>query len=121
MKSTSFAVTEDWPHDLSITDNVIDMVDDGYLLAQKIQAVWSTNRGEWSLNEEEGIDRYVILRKRPDEDEIRAELEEALERISETASIVEFDMTTDRASRHAVITVRIQDGDTEYAIPLEYD
>ena len=121
MKSTSFAVTEDRPHDLSITDNVIDMAEDGELFAQKIQAVWSTNRGEWSLNKEEGIDMHLILGKRLDRDAIRAELEEALEKIRPTASIVEFGMETDRKTRHAVINVRIQDGDQEYAVPLEYD
>ena len=121
MKSTSFAVTDSWPHDLSITDNAIDMVDNDDLFVQKLQAVWSTNRGEWTLNKGEGIDRHLILRKRPDENEIRAELEEALEKISDTAAIVEFEMEMNRETRNAVITVRVQDGDTEYAVPLEYD
>ena len=121
MKNTSFAVTEGWPHDLSITNYIVDVVEDGELLAQTIQAIWSTNRGEWSLNKEEGIDIYLILGKRPDRDAIRAEMEEALEKIRPTASIVEFVMETDRKSRHAMLTVRIQDGEQEYTVPLEYD
>ena len=121
MKNTSFAVTEDWPHDLSITDDVIDMAEDDALFAQKIQAVWSTNRGEWSLDPAEGINRYVILQKNPDQDEIREELEEALEAISPSAHIVEFSMDVDKETRHAVISVRIQDGAKDYVIPLEYE
>lgn len=121
MKSMSFAVTGDWPHDLSITDNVIDMAEDEALFVQKVQAVWSTNRGEWNLDPSEGIDFHAILRKMPDEDEIRAELEAALETVSETAAIVEFSMDIEKTSRHAVITARIQDGGNEYAVPLEYD
>ena len=33
MKNTSFAVTDDWPHDLSITNDVIDMAEDDALFA----------------------------------------------------------------------------------------
>ena len=121
MNNTSFAVTDTWSHDLSITDNAIDMADDDALFAQKVQAVWSTNHGEWSLNTQEGIDRYVILGKNPDEDAIRDELEAALEMISESAHITEFSMEMDKAARHAVITVRIQNEGKEYEIPLEYD
>lgn len=121
MKSTSFAVTSDWPHDLSITDGVIDMTEDEELLVQKIQAVWSTNRGEWTLAPSEGIDFQTILRKSPDQDEIREELESAMEQVSTTAHITGFSMDVDKQTRHAVISVQIQDGGKDYVVPLEYD
>lgn len=121
MKSTSFAVTTDWPHDLSITDEAIDMAEDDALFAQKVQAVWSTNRGEWDLDPSEGIDFHVILKKNPDRDEIREELQAALETVSSSAHIVEFSMDIDKETRRAVITVRIRDGAKDYTVPLEYD
>ncbi len=109
MKSMSFGVTPDWPHDLSITEGVIDMAEDDMLFVQKVQAVWSTNLGEWRLDPSEGVDFHTILRKGPDQEEIRGELEAALEQISPTARITEFSMSVDKETRHAVIEARIQD------------
>ena len=44
----SFSLTDTAPYDLRIEDNVVQMARDEALLAEKLQAVWSTNRGEWS-------------------------------------------------------------------------
>lgn len=118
--SRSFAVTDSWPHDLRIEDHQIQMVSDEELFVQKLQAVWSTNKKEWSLNQEEGIDFYTILTKNPDDDLIRAELENMLEKLSSTAKIVSFDTIADKSTRHMIIDVKVQDGDKTISVPLEY-
>lgn len=117
--STSFSVTDNWPHDLEIEDNEIQMVTDEELFRQKLQAVWSTNKGEWSLNKSEGIDFHVILTKNPDEDEIRTELETALEKVSSTAEIASFSVVVGD-DRKGVILVQVLEGGSEVTVPLEF-
>lgn len=118
MTGTSFAVTETAPHDLLIEDNKITMASGDALFVQRLQAVWSTNKGEWSLDKQEGIDRYVILTKNYDEDLIREELEAALLTLNPDARIEEFSMDVDE-QRHAVIHVSVQVGSELYPITLE--
>ena len=119
MTGTSFAVTGTDPRDLLISGNVISMVSDDSLFVQKLRAVWSTNKGEWSLDPDEGIDRYVILMKNYDEDLIREELEAALVKLEPDARIEEFSLSVDKATRHAVIHVAVQVGSELYPIELE--
>lgn len=78
-----------------IVNGSIEMVTDNELLRQKVQRVLGTNKGEWSYDTEEGIDFSVVLRKNPNEDEIRATIEEALMRIDETFVITSFGLTMD--------------------------
>lgn len=78
-----------------IVNKSIEMVTDTELLRQKVQRVLGTNKGEWSYDTEEGIDFSVVLRKNPDEDEIRATIEEALVRIDETFVITSFGLIMD--------------------------
>ena len=118
MTGTSFAVTGTAPHDLLIEDNEITMVSGDSLFVQRLQAVWSTNKGEWSLDKQEGIDRYVILTKNYDEDSIREELEAALLLLNPDARIEEFSLEVDK-QRHAVIRLSVQIGSELYPITLE--
>lgn len=76
-----------------IVNSSIEMVTDDELLRQKVQRVLGTNKGEWSYDTDEGIDFQTVLRKNPDEDEIRAAIEEALARIDETLVITSFSLT----------------------------
>lgn len=116
----SFSVTDAYPHDLLIENGQIQIVSDGELFAQKLQAAWSTNKGEWSLNKNEGVDFHAVLTKNPDENLIRMELETMLSKISATARIASFETVKDRETRHMVITVTVQDGDAEITVPIEY-
>lgn len=83
----------------------IELVSDAELLRQKVQRVIGTNQGEWRYDPEEGIDFSVILRKSPDADEIRSEIEQALWRLDDTFAITEFGLEK-KGGRHAVITFR---------------
>lgn len=116
----SFSVTDAYPHDLLLENGQIQIVSDGELFAQKLQAAWSTNRGEWSLDKNEGIDFHAILTKNPDENLIRMELETMLSKISDTARIATFEIMKDLETRHMVITVTVQEGDAEIVVPIEY-
>ena len=104
----SFSLTDTAPYDLRIEDNAVQMARDEALLAEKLQAVWSTNRGEWSLNPREGIRFSEILRKNPDEDSIRLELEEALEAV-------------DREAELAVIMATVRAHGKDFDVPLEVE
>lgn len=55
---TGFALDEN--NDILIKDNQIQMINGSELTKQTIQTVIGTNKGEWCLNEDEGItfDKY---------------------------------------------------------------
>ena len=117
----SFSLTDTAPYDLRIEDNAIQMARDEALLAEKLQAVWSTNRGEWSLNPREGVRFSEILRKNPDEDSIRLELEEALEAVDREAELADFSLHVDSASRRAVIMATVRAHGKDFDVPLEVE
>lgn len=50
-------------NDILIMNNEIQLVDGSDLLAQTVQTVLNTNKGEWFLNEDEGINFWNILGK----------------------------------------------------------
>ena len=49
--------------DVVIEKNQIQMVENNELLRQTVQCILNTNKGEWPLNEDEGINFYNILGK----------------------------------------------------------
>lgn len=76
-----------------VVNQTIEIAEESELLRQKVQLVLGTNKGEWKYDEEEGIDFFVVLRKNPDKDEIRNEIEEALRKIDETFTVTEFSLS----------------------------
>lgn len=92
-----------------VVDKTIEMVDGSELLRQKCELVIGTNQGEWSYDPEEGIDFRVVLRKNYDADEIRAEIEAALQRIDDTFTVTEFAIT--EKGRIATVTFKAVNGD----------
>lgn len=94
-----------------VMGKTIEIVSDTELLRQKVERVIGTNQGEWSYDEEEGINFRVVLCKNPDENEIRATIEQALTKIDETFTITEFEL--EMKGRAATITFRAVNGDGE--------
>lgn len=92
-----------------VIDSTIQMVEGDELLRQKVERVLGTNKGEWSYDEDEGIDFPTVLRKNPDEDEIRATIQEALTSIDETLTIIEFSLRL--RGREAMISFQAVTGD----------
>lgn len=77
--------------DLVISKHDIQLVRDKELTAQKVRLTLSTNKGEWSLNEDEGINFRAILTKSPNKDEILDTVLDGLHQIDETMKIDSYD------------------------------
>lgn len=92
-----------------VVDTTIQMVEGDELLRQKVERVLGTNKGEWSYDEDEGIDFPAVLRKNPDEDEIRATIQDALTKIDETLTITEFSLSLRK--REATIKFQAVNGE----------
>lgn len=76
--------------DIVIEDNKITMVSDTDLTVQTVRQVLKTNLGEWWLNKNEGIDRYCMLCKNPNYDQIEDNIILALRQIDETFKLTSF-------------------------------
>lgn len=94
-----------------VIGETIEMVEGSELLRQKVERVLGTNLGEWSYDEEEGIDFRAVLVKNPAEAEVRATIEEALIHIDETFTITEFSM--ELKGRAAAISFKATNGNGE--------
>lgn len=78
--------------DVVIEKGDISMIDGNELLRQSVQFVIATNKGEWFLNEDEGINYHAILKKNPELDSVRDEIAAALLQIDETFVLQDFSM-----------------------------
>src|SRR5690554_2349142 len=92
--------------------NNLVMVEGEDEIAQSIERVLTTNKGEWFLNLEHGLDYQEIQGKGRDVEGIKLAITEAIlqeERVSEVEGI---DTSLDK-NRHLKInvTVRLQEGD----------
>ena len=76
--------------DVVISNGKIEMVDGNELLRQTVKSILQTNKGEWFLNETEGINFRAILKKMPDFDEIRSEVLDGLTQVDETFTLDRF-------------------------------
>ena len=77
--------------DIVIQKNKIVMVKDKDLTLQTIRTILSTNKNEWFLNTDEGIDLSKIFVKNPDYDTIKGEVATGLSQIDEDLLIKGFD------------------------------
>lgn len=85
--------------DVLIKNNQIQMVNGNELIRQTARSIIGTNKGEWFLNEDEGITFENILGKFVDEDMIKSEIEEGLSQIDSSFSITEFSYEFDSVKR----------------------
>lgn len=60
------------------------------LIRQTVESVIGTNKGEWFLNADEGINFKNILIKNPDNDIIRNELINGLRQIDESFILIDY-------------------------------
>lgn len=100
--------------DVVIRNNEIQMVSGDELVRQTLQSVLSTNKGEWFLNEDEGINFRNILVKNPSEDEIKNEIFNGLLQIDDTFLMESFNMSLDTSKRLLTVdfTAVNEDGQT---------
>ena len=92
-------------------DIVIQMISGDNLLKQKVQTVLGSNKGEWILNRDEGIEFSDILGKGNSEDIIRSEIQNGLNQVDETFVITSFEMDIDIDRKYKIsFTAQNSDG-----------
>lgn len=105
-----FMVSDDG--DVVVAANKLMMVDGDELLRQTVRQVLGTNKQEWFLNTEEGIDFSVMLRKRVDHDEIRAELQAGLRQVDEDLILDEYAFSMKDRKMNIAFKAKDSNGDT---------
>lgn len=97
--------------DLVIAKNDLQFVRDKEMTAQKCRLVLSTNKGEWLLNRDEGINFGAILVKNPNRDEIIDTVRDGLRQIDSTFEITEY--TFEVIKRHLILTFKAKNDSGE--------
>ena len=87
-------------------------------IIQTVKQILQTKAGEWSYDEEEGIDRNSMLGKDFNEEEVKDNILAGLLQIDDSFEIVVFECTQDKASRKLKIKFTAQYGD-ENLIEIE--
>lgn len=96
----------------------IPLVSDKQLKAQKARQVLRTQIGEWEYDKEEGINRYSMLTKNPNDEEIEDNIRSGLLQIDDNFKITKYSRK-DQKDRHSEIFVSATDGvDEEYNFEL---
>lgn len=107
---TGFALDKN--NDIMILNNQVQMVNGTGLLKQTIKTVIGTNKGEWCLNEDEGINFQNILGKSlPDDEVIKNELEQGIMQVDSSFVITSLTSNFDSKSRTLNITFQAENED----------
>lgn len=96
-----FALNSDG--DVLIENNEITMVYADELIRQTVETVLGTNKGEWSLNIEEGITFSNILGKQQEEI-IKNEIYQGLLQVDDTFEMTDFSCVFDKTKRKLTIS-----------------
>lgn len=89
--------------DVMLENGKISMISGTDLTAQTLQTVAGTNKGEWFLNEDEGIDFDSVIGKGITEDMQRAEIIDACGQVDQNLQLTEFSSETDKKTRAAIL------------------
>lgn len=108
---TGFALDKN--NDIMIKNNRIQMVNDEELTKQTVQTVIGTNKGEWCLNENEGINFKNISGKNIDKDVIKNEIEQGLSQVDSSFALTSFSAEFDKRSRKLDIAFQAENNDNE--------
>lgn len=79
--------------DLVITNNRVEMVEDNELTRQTIESVLNTNKGEWVLSPDEGIDFHNIIGKNIPDELRENEIQQGLAQFDDAYSLTNFETT----------------------------
>ncbi len=113
---TGFALDKN--NDILIQNNQIQMVNSEELTKQTMRTVVGTNKGEWCLNENEGINFKNILGKNTDEEIIKNEIEQGLSQIDSSFVITSFAMNFDSSTRKLSVDFQAKNSENE-AVEIE--
>ena len=103
--------------DLVIDNNEISTASDAELIRQTIQSIISTNKGEWLLDEEEGIDFDIVLGvKEVDSAVVKSEIQHALEQVDEKLTIEEFSCEYEKGTRRLNVHFKAKNANGEEVV-----
>lgn len=92
--------------DVIIENNKIKMVDGAELIRQTVLTVLGTNKNEWFLNIDEGIDFSNLLGKKKDDEIIRNEIIQGLQQVDSSFVLETFNCDFDRKNRKLTISFK---------------
>ena len=96
--------------DLAILNYDLALTQDGQITAQKVKQALTTFKGEWFLDESEGMP-YIqeIFGKNPDLNRIKSLYIRAIQSVAEVTEILELDLTEDKQSRTLSVDMKLRD------------
>lgn len=97
--------------DVIIEKNKIKLVDGTELIRQTVQTVLGTNKNEWFLNIDEGIDFNNLLGKKKDDEIIRNEIIQGLQQVDGSFVLETFTCDFDRKHRKLTINFKAKNSD----------
>lgn len=107
--------------DVIIKKNNIKMVDGEDLLKQTVKTVLGTNKTEWFLNVDEGIDFNNLLGKKKDENIIRNEITQGLQQVDSSFVLETFTCEFDNKNRKLTISFTAKNSsDNVVSVSREY-
>lgn len=103
--------------DIILDDGDIAYTAGSDLTAQKIFIVTGTNKGEWTLNKNEGINFDYILGKGVTDDMIMTQITDGLRQVDEALYLNSFECIRDRESRRVKVVFSAADTrDTSFEV-----
>lgn len=96
--------------DIVINNNDIAIIEGDRLLLQTIKTILLTNKGEWFLNLNEGINRKNIIKKNPEKDLVRNEVLSGLIQVDSSLYLIDFDYEIDKRKMQIKFTAKKADG-----------
>lgn len=107
--------------DVKIEKNEIQMVEGDELLRQTIETNIATQKGEWFLDEEQGIDRSNVLGKGVTEEVVESEIESAIQQVDDTLNISEFNYNVTGRKSKVNFKVVSEENDKEIEVTGEWE
>ena len=90
--------------DVIIEKNKIKMIDGVDLINQTVKTILGTNKAEWFLNVDEGVDFNNLLGKKKDENIIRNEIIQGLQQVDSSFVLEMFTYDFDSKNRKLTIS-----------------
>lgn len=114
----ALAIGEDG--DLIIENNKFKMVDGEELTRQKTQEIIGTNKGEWFLDWEQGINFDNLLGKGVTDDDVRNEIEDGLRQVDENLSLSTFTREVEKRKSTINFTAVNKKNNEEISVTKDY-
>ena len=90
--------------DVVLSGGDIVLIQDDELKAQKVRTVIGTNKGEWTLNKNEGLNFNYILGKGITDDMIMTQITDGLRQVDETLYLDDFKCMRDSENRNVSVS-----------------